>query len=60
MLLEAVLKTMKQDNLLENVAKSGDVLLTGLRDLEKKYPGVVDSARGLGTFCSIDAATPEL
>jgi 4-aminobutyrate aminotransferase/(S)-3-amino-2-methylpropionate transaminase len=59
LLLEAVLSTIKKDNLLENVRQTGEVLLDGLKDLQQKYPGVINSARGLGTFCSIDADTTE-
>jgi 4-aminobutyrate aminotransferase/(S)-3-amino-2-methylpropionate transaminase len=54
-LLDTVLQTIKKDNLLENTKKTGEVLLGGLKDLQKKYPGLVHSARGLGTFCAIDA-----
>jgi 4-aminobutyrate aminotransferase/(S)-3-amino-2-methylpropionate transaminase len=50
---------MKKDKLLDNVNQTGEVLLGGLKELQQKYPGVVNSARGLGTFCSIDADTPE-
>lgn len=57
-LLEAVLKAIDKDNLLENTIQAGDVLLTGLKNLQTKYPGLVHSARGLGTFCAIDADTP--
>ncbi len=57
LLLEAVLKTIKQDNLLENTVKAGDVLLKGLKAAEKQYPGMVHSARGIGTYCAIDCDT---
>ena len=57
-LLEAVLKTIKKDNLLDNTVKAGEVLLQGLKDAQAKFPGLVHSARGLGTFCAIDADTP--
>ena len=57
-LLEAVLKTIKKDNLLDNTIKAGEVLLQGLKDAQAKFPGLVHSARGLGTFCAIDADTP--
>ena len=57
-LLDAVLKTIKKDNLLDNTIKAGDVLLNGLKDAQNKFPGLIHSARGLGTFCAIDADTP--
>merc|ERR1719259_1359058 len=56
-LLDAVLKTIKRDSLLENTAEAGKVLLGGLKDLEKKFPQYLNSARGLGTFCAIDCDT---
>lgn len=54
LLLEAVLKTIKNDDLLENTRQTGEVLLNGLKDLEQRFPKILNSARGLGTFCSID------
>ena len=76
-LLDAVLKTVKKDNLLDNTLKagecvwsavclqsyqlfvyiSGEVLMTGMKNLEKKYPGLVHSTRGIGTFIAFDADT---
>ena len=57
MLLEAVLKTIKTDNLLENTRLTGQVLLGGLLELENKFPKILSSSRGLGTFCSVDCDT---
>jgi 4-aminobutyrate aminotransferase/(S)-3-amino-2-methylpropionate transaminase len=57
--LEAVMKTIKADNLLENTRKTGEILLNGLKDLQNKYPQIINSARGLGTFCSVDADTSD-
>ena len=54
-LLDSVLKTIRADNLLENTRQSGDVLLNGLKDLANRFPNVIHSARGLGTFCAVDA-----
>ena len=54
MLLDAVLKTIKADNLLENTLEAGDVLMRGLRELEARYPQYLRAARGRGTFCAID------
>ena len=58
-MLEAIVKTIKADNLLENTRTTGEVLLNGLKDLQNRYPQFVNSARGLGTFCSIDADTAD-
>ena len=57
MLLESVLKTIKEDNLLEETRKAGDVLLKGLKEAQDKFPGLVHSARGIGTYCAINADT---
>ena len=59
MLLDAVIKTIKQENLLETANQSGKVLLNGLKEIELRYPGMVHSARGMGTICAIDAVTTE-
>ncbi|KFD47522.1 hypothetical protein M514_11616 [Trichuris suis] len=59
-LLEGVLKAIKRDNLIENTQTTGAVLLGELKRLEKKYPAVLNSARGVGTFCAVtcrDAST---
>ena len=59
MLLDAVLKTIIEDNLLEETQRAGDVLLAGLKDAQNKFPGLVHSARGIGTYCAINADTAE-
>ena len=56
-MLDAVLKTIKTDNLLENTLEVGDVLMRGLRELEARYPQYLSAARGRGTFCAIDCDT---
>ena len=57
LVLDAILKTVKQENLIENTRKAGDVLLNGLKDISKQYPKLVRNARGLGTFCAFDMPT---
>lgn len=54
LVLDAILKTVKQENLIENTRKTGDVLLNGLKDLSKQYSQLFLNARGLGTFCAFD------
>ncbi|CAF0885018.1 unnamed protein product [Adineta steineri] len=54
LVLDAILKTVKQENLIENTKKTGDVLLTGLKNLNQKYPQLFYNIRGLGTFCAFD------
>eukprot|EP00095_Tigriopus_kingsejongensis_P010352 maker-scaffold1185_size56580-snap-gene-0.11 protein:Tk10352 transcript:maker-scaffold1185_size56580-snap-gene-0.11-mRNA-1 annotation:"4-aminobutyrate mitochondrial precursor" len=56
-MLEAVLQTIRQDNLLERVQRSGNVMMSGLHELEQFYPDLVHSVRGRGTFCAIDATS---
>ncbi|CAF0985876.1 unnamed protein product [Rotaria sordida] len=54
LVLDAILKTVKQENLIENTRKTGDVLLNGLKDLNKKYSQLILNPRGRGTFCAFD------
>jgi len=56
-LLDAVLKTIKKDDLLGNTKASGDILLSGLKDLETRFPQYLRNTRGRGTFCAIDCDT---
>jgi len=57
LVLDAILKTVKQENLIENTRKAGDVLLNGLKDISKKHPQLILNARGRGTFCAFDMPT---
>ncbi|XP_025414317.1 4-aminobutyrate aminotransferase, mitochondrial-like [Sipha flava] len=59
-LLDAILKVIKRDNLLSVVEKSGEVLMSGIRDLEAEYSALINSTRGRGTFITFDAANPKL
>ncbi len=54
LVLDAILKTVKQENLIENTRKTGDVFLNGLQNLSKKYSQLILNARGRGTFCAFD------
>lgn len=53
-LLEAVIKVIKQQNLMEQVNKTGEHLWNGLEDLQKKYPHLLSRVRGLGTLGAVD------
>ena len=57
LVLEAILKTVKQENLVENTKKTGDVLLKGLKDLGKQNSQLIMNVRGRGTFCAFDMPT---
>ena len=54
-ILETILKTVQKDNLIDLNLKSGKVLLEGLEKHCKDFPGLINSARGLGTYCAFDA-----
>lgn len=55
LMLEAILKVIKRDCLLENVKKTGAVLKQGLLDAQKEFPNILNSTRGRGTFLAINA-----
>ena len=55
-----MLKVIKSENLVENIAKVGEKLLNGLEESAKKYPHLVKNARGRGTYCAIDFETVDL
>lgn len=54
--LEAIVKSMKRDNLIELTRNTGDYLLEGLKKYCKDYPHLINSARGLGTFTALNGA----
>ncbi|XP_019866983.1 4-aminobutyrate aminotransferase, mitochondrial [Aethina tumida] len=60
LLLEAFIKVLKQQNLLDNVNKTGQVLKTGLLQLEKEFPNLIHSVRGRGTFLAFHAQNAKL
>ena len=57
----ATLQVYEEENLIENSANMGKLLLAGMKELEKKHP-CVKNARGLGLLTGFDfvgnAATP--
>ena len=59
-LLEAVIKEIRDNNLLEGIAKTGDHLINGMRKLQAKYPKYLESARGRGTYAAVDFLNPTL
>lgn len=59
-LLEAVLKVIKQNNLLKNVQVTGQKLKQGLHKLEQEFPVLINSVRGRGTFLAFNAASSKL
>jgi len=59
-ILGAVLKEIQRQNLIRLVRDSGDVLLSGFRELEGYYPQLIHSARGLGTFSAISCHSTQV
>lgn len=59
-LLQTILEVIKKDNLLEQVQKSGERILSGLKELECDFPCLLHSARGRGTICAISTYKPEV
>lgn len=60
LLLEEIVKVIKNDHLLENVQKTGAVLKGGLHAAEKEFPQLLNSVRGRGTFLAVNCASSKL
>jgi len=58
-MLEQVVKTIREESLLDRVSKTGSTILDGLAELETRFPEVLSSSRGLGTLCAVDAKNVE-
>lgn len=56
-LLEEVLKLIREEDLVRGVQNTGTHLLQGLISLQNQYPGLMKNARGLGTLCATDFHT---
>jgi L-lysine 6-transaminase len=48
------LEIIEQDRLVENAARVGVHLLSGLEALQARRPGIFSNARGRGLMCAID------
>jgi len=53
-LLEALIKTIEEDFLLENVKDVGSYLSRNLLELQNQYPNQLHAARGQGSFQAVD------
>lgn len=51
-----ILEVIHREKLAENARQVGEALKTGLQQLAQKYPGVVQSVRGLGLMLGIELA----
>jgi 4-aminobutyrate aminotransferase/(S)-3-amino-2-methylpropionate transaminase len=58
-ILEQVVKAIKEDNLLSRVEAAGSTIMSGLMQLQTKFPHLLSKARGRGTFCAVDLPTVE-
>ena len=58
LLLEAVICTIKEQDLLGNTAASGERLLKGLATLRGMFPDKIRNVRGRGTLAAFDAVSP--
>ncbi len=54
------LEIMHEEKLLDNTVTMGKALLKGIETLQKEFPQLFSSARGLGLMCAFDLPTPEL
>jgi len=54
----AVLDVLLGDGFLDHVVEMGKALTTGLDPLVKRYPGVIDSVRGVGLMIGIKCVPP--
>lgn len=59
-LLEAILETIRKENLLDKVTRVGDYTLKNLKDMQKEYSNIISAARGRGTFIAFDCASPKI
>jgi len=53
------LEIIHEGSLIDNAAKMGKKLLTGLMTLQKEFPEVLSNARGLGLMCAVDFPNSE-
>jgi 4-aminobutyrate aminotransferase len=55
----ATLEAIKSEKLLANAAEQGTFLLSGLRELHQKYPGLITDVRGIGLMIGVEFRTTE-
>lgn len=53
-LLRETIKVIREQKLLESVRDTGEYLVNGLHQLSKKYPQLVQNARGVGLYVAFD------
>lgn len=55
--LEAIAGVVRDSRLVENTAVTGEYLLSGLEELQGRFPALLSNVRGQGTFCAADLPT---
>ncbi len=56
---QRILEIIHEEKLLENAARQGQVLLTGLQSAAARHGDWIDNARGLGLMCAFDVRDAE-
>lgn len=59
-LVEAILKIIKKENLLDRVTRVGDYILKHLTSIQKDHSSVISAVRGRGTFIAFNCASPAM
>jgi L-lysine 6-transaminase len=54
------LEIIDEEHLIQNAEKQGKRLHEGLKEIQQKYPNVINNTRGRGLMCAFDLPTPEL
>jgi len=55
----ATLEVIKSSQLPANAAEQGEFLISGLRELQQKYPGSITDVRGIGLMIGVEFRTGE-
>jgi 4-aminobutyrate aminotransferase/(S)-3-amino-2-methylpropionate transaminase len=53
-ILEQVVTDIQEEQLLDRVEAAGETIMSGLTELQNKFPALLSKARGRGTFCAVD------
>jgi L-lysine 6-transaminase len=55
-----ILQVIEEENLVENAARQGELLLAGLQRLAEDFPETVSNPRGRGLMCAFDAPDSQI
>jgi len=58
-LLEQVVNTIREENLLDRVQTTGAIMMKGLINVQNQFPSIISAVRGRGTFCAMDLPTTQ-